>query len=81
MGALDILSDTKGVDFGPYLHDVIQTVRNNWFHLIPESAERKKGKLAIEFAIIKDGQVAGMKLVASSGDKSQQTLRRAAPKI
>src|SRR5438132_1624455 len=37
-------------------------------HLIPESAAMKKGKLAIEFAITKDGQVAGMKLVASSGD-------------
>jgi TonB family protein len=28
----------------------------------------KKGKLAIEFAITKDGQVAGMRLVATSGD-------------
>jgi TonB family protein len=28
----------------------------------------KKGKLAIEFAITKDGQVAGMKLITSSGD-------------
>jgi TonB family protein len=28
----------------------------------------KKGKLAIEFAITKDGQVADMRLVSSSGD-------------
>src|SRR5260370_17540541 len=28
----------------------------------------KKGRLAIEFAIMKDGQVAGMKLGESSGD-------------
>jgi TonB family protein len=28
----------------------------------------KHGKLAIEFAITKDGQVAGMKLVATSND-------------
>jgi outer membrane biosynthesis protein TonB len=28
----------------------------------------KKGKLAIEFAILKDGTVAGMKLVLPSGD-------------
>ncbi len=32
------------------------------------SAEYKKGKLTIEFAILKDGSVAGMKLVADSGD-------------
>ena len=47
---------------------ILQDVRENWYHLIPESAEMKKGKLAIEFAISKDGQVADMKLVASSGD-------------
>ncbi len=67
-GALDILSDTQGVDFGPYLQRILQDVRENWYHLIPESAEMKKGKLAIEFAITKDGQVADMRLVASSGD-------------
>jgi TonB family protein len=67
-GALDILSDTQGVDFGPYLQRILQDVRENWYHLIPESAAIKKGKLAIEFAITKDGQVAGMKLILSSGD-------------
>ncbi len=68
LGALDILSDTQGVDFGPYLQRILEDVRENWYHLIPESAEMKKGKLAIEFAITRDGQVAGMRLVASSGD-------------
>jgi TonB family protein len=68
LGALDILSDTQGVDFGPYLQRILQDVRENWYHLIPESASMKKGKLAIEFAITKDGKVADMRLVASSGD-------------
>jgi TonB family protein len=68
LGALDILSDTQGVDFGPYIARIVQDVRENWYHLIPESAEMKKGKLAIEFAITKNGQVADMRLVASSGD-------------
>jgi len=67
-GAFDILSDTQGVDFGPYLQRILQNVRENWYHLIPESAEMKKGKLAIEFEIDRDGQVANMKLIASSGD-------------
>ncbi len=70
LGALDILSDTQGVDFGPYIQRIVQNVRENWYHLIPESAEMKKGKLAIEFAINKDGQVADMRLTASSGDVS-----------
>jgi TonB family protein len=68
LGALDILSDTQGVDFGPYLQRILQDVRENWYHLIPESAEMKKGKLQIEFAITKDGKVADMRLVAGSGD-------------
>jgi TonB family protein len=68
LGNLEVLSDTMGVDFGPYLQRVLHDVRQNWYNAIPESAQFKKGKLAIEFAIKKDGTVAGMKLVASSGD-------------
>jgi len=68
LGNLEILSDTQGVDFGPYLARILHDVKQNWYDLIPESAEMKKGKLAIEFAITKDGHVAGMRLVASSGD-------------
>lgn len=68
LGALDILSDTQGVDFGPYLQRILEDVRQNWYRLIPESAEMKKGKLAIEFAITKDGSIADMRLVATSGD-------------
>jgi TonB family protein len=68
LGALGILSDTQGVDFGPYLKDLQEQVKENWYRLIPESAEMKKGKLAIEFAITPDGKVADMRLVASSGD-------------
>jgi len=71
MGPLDVLSDTKGIDFGPYLARVLHDVRNNWYNLIPESARApimKKGKVSIEFAILKDGRVAGMKLDETSGD-------------
>jgi TonB family protein len=68
MGNLEVLSDTMGVDFGPYLQRVLHDVRQNWYTAIPESAEMKHGNLIIEFAITKDGKVAGMKLIASSGD-------------
>jgi TonB family protein len=68
VGNLEILSDTQGVDFGPYLARVLHDVKANWYNAIPESAEMKHGNLIIEFAITKDGRVAGMKLVATSGD-------------
>ena len=70
-GGLEVLSDTMGVDFGPYLQRVLYTVKRNWYALIPESARppiMKKGKVGIEFAIQKDGSIAGMKLVSTSGD-------------
>jgi TonB family protein len=70
-GQLDILSDTLGVDFGPYLSRVLEEVRRNWYNLIPEEARSplfKQGKLAIEFVISKNGSVEGMKLRAPSGD-------------
>jgi TonB family protein len=70
---LDIISDTMGVDFGPYLSRVLHDVRINWYNLIPEVARAplmKKGKVSIEFAITKNGQVAGMRLVSPSGDIS-----------
>ncbi|HET7209131.1 MAG TPA: TonB family protein [Terriglobales bacterium] len=73
VGNLDVLSDTMGVDFGPYLARVLHDVRGNWYNLIPEVARApimKKGKLTIEFAILKDGRIAGMQLVSGSGDVS-----------
>jgi TonB family protein len=72
-GNLEILSDTMGVDFGPYLQRVLHDVRLNWYNMIPEVARpplMKKGKVSIEFAILKDGSVAGMKLDGPSGDVS-----------
>jgi TonB family protein len=71
MGPLEVLSDTMGVDFGPYLQRVLHDVKINWYNLIPESARAplmKKGKVTIEFAILKNGSVAGMRLVSTSGD-------------
>jgi TonB family protein len=71
-GPVEVLSDTMGVDFGPYLQRVVHDVRINWYNLIPESARAplmKKGKVSIEFAITKDGKVAGMHYVdPTSGD-------------
>lgn len=70
-GGLEILSDTMGVDFGPYMKRLRYTVQTHWDPLIPESAMppvMKKGVVVIEFAITKEGKVMGMKLVGSSGD-------------
>jgi TonB family protein len=62
-----ILSDTRGVDFGPYLARIVAIVRRNWYAVIPESARLgEKGRVVIDFMILKDGSVPKMVLQASS---------------
>jgi len=66
-----IISDTRGVDFGPYLQQVYIRVRGNWYNLLPPSVFPpilKQGKLSLEFAILKDGTVAGLTIHTQSGD-------------
>jgi TonB family protein len=63
-----ILSDTRGVDFGPYLARIVFIVKRNWLSLIPESARLgEKGRVGVVFEILKDGSVPQLRLVASSG--------------
>ena len=72
-GNLDILSDTMGVDVGPDLSRVLHAVRENWYNLIPEVARPpllRRGKVGIDFVIMKDGSVRGMTLSGPSGDVS-----------
>jgi TonB family protein len=69
-GNIEVLTDTQGVDFGPYLQAALSKVRRNWYASIPEGAEQKKGVVAIEFAIQKDGSLTGMKVRFSSGDEA-----------
>jgi len=68
---VEVLSDTKGVDFGPYLNKTLQAIRMNWYNLIPEAARPprlERGNVSIEFAILPDGKVTAMKIVKQSGD-------------
>jgi TonB family protein len=54
--------------FNPYLNRIFPKVKQLWYNLIPESAENKRGKVVLEFKILKDGSVAGLRVVQSSGD-------------
>ncbi|QNI31380.1 TonB family protein [Alloacidobacterium dinghuense] len=70
-GAVDILSDTMGVDFGPYIRRIIYDTERSWWPIIPESAQPpllKQGKVGIRFRILPDGSVKQMILEFPSGD-------------
>lgn len=74
-----ILSDTQGVDFGPYLARIVGVVRQNWYHLMPESARLgQKGRVALQFAIQKDGRVLEVDPVVSSGSNALDGAAKAA---
>lgn len=66
-----ILSDTRGVDFTPYLARLVNEVRRNWYAILPDSARflGEKGRVVIVFTILKNGEVpAGdPRIVGSSG--------------
>jgi len=66
----EILTDTMGVDFGPYIQRILATIRQNWIASLPPSAFApiwKQGKTSIEFTILKNGQVTGMVWHSGSG--------------
>jgi len=67
-----ILSDTRGVDFGPYLVRLLHEVKRNWYAVIPESVKwGEKGRVVIVFSINKDGSVPlGQPEVVSSSGRS-----------
>jgi TonB family protein len=75
---VDVLSDTMGVDFSPYLRRILREIYNTWLPLIPEEARpplNKQGETLIRFSILPDGRIGGMHLDGSTQD---QALDRAA---
>jgi TonB family protein len=63
-----ILSDTRGYDFGPYMNQVVNRVRYNWYSLIPEIARLgRKGRVVITFMITQNGSIQDVQLRANSG--------------
>jgi hypothetical protein len=55
-GEAEVLTDTMGVDFGPYLTRITKIVRQNRYSLMPPRVcppIMKQGKVAIEFFILR----------------------------
>ena len=66
---VEILTDTQGVDFGPYVKKVLGMIKKNWIPLIPEEARppaNMQGETLIRFSILPDGKISAMHLDGSS---------------
>jgi TonB family protein len=67
-GSVELLSDPTGIDFKPYLIQVLAAVKRNWFAVMPESARfGRQGQVRIQFAISRDGDVPKLVIANSSG--------------
>jgi TonB family protein len=72
-GGLEILSDTMGVDFRPYLIVMKEKINKRWVQLMPGAAvapELKSGVVVLKFSILHNGKVMGLTVEEPSGDKS-----------
>jgi TonB C terminal len=54
---VQILTDTEGVDFNPYIRRLLATLKRNWLYVMPESARWDKGVVYTTFQINRDGSV------------------------
>ena len=66
---VEILTDTQGVDFGPYVRKALGMIKKNWIPLIPEEARPPnslQGETLIRFSILPDGKISAMHLDGSS---------------
>ena len=69
--SLELLSDPMGVDFKPYLMQILARVRKNWFAVIPETARLgNQGVVTLQFIIDRNGQVPKLVIAMPSGSES-----------
>ena len=69
---LELLSDSRGVDFRSYLTQILAAVKRNWQAVIPESARRgeRRGKVTVRFSVSRDGKVTNVQITGPSGTEA-----------
>jgi TonB family protein len=67
----ELMSDPMGVDFRPYLFQILARVRKNWFAVIPESARMgNRGLVELQFIIDRNGDVPKLVIATPSGSEA-----------
>ena len=75
-GGIRLLSDTNGVDFKPYLIQIMAAIRRNWFAVYPAAAQTgMRGEVTLQFRVAKQGLVAK---VVYNGQSNSRALNEAA---
>ncbi len=67
----ELMSDPMGVDFRPYLLQILALVRKNWFAIIPESARMgNRGVVELQFVVDRNGDVPKLVIATPSGSEA-----------
>ncbi len=65
---MQLLSDPLGVDFKPYLLQILARVRKNWLAVVPDSARMgRRGLVLVQFSIDRTGGVPKLVIASPSG--------------
>jgi TonB family protein len=68
---MQLLTDPQGVDFRPYLVRILASVKQHWLSVMPESVKLgRRGKVAIQFSISRDGGVPKLVIAEASGENA-----------
>ena len=69
----DIQFDAKGVEFGPWLRRFVAQVKRNW--IVPQAAWTQKGRVVIQFYVLKDGTILDIRVVQPARSKASRRRR------
>jgi TonB family protein len=69
--AADIQFDSKGVEFGPWLRRFVAQVKRNWY--VPQAAMALRGRVVIQFYVLRNGTITDLKIVQPSAIDSFTT--------
>jgi TonB family protein len=68
VGNMQLLSDPQNIDFKPYMLQVLNIVRRQWFAVIPQIARTgRQGIVVLQFSIDHSGQVPKLVIANTSG--------------
>lgn len=69
--SMELQSDPLGVDFRPYMTQIIKAIKRNWLAVYPEAARLgQRGETVLLFAIAKQGSVTKVSFSTESGAKA-----------
>jgi TonB family protein len=69
--SLQLKSDPMGIDFQPYLKQILVSIKTNWMAVYPESARLgRRGRVTLAFIIAKSGRVDKVTKPTASGTEA-----------